>query len=325
MIMTLSKRGFLGLAASAALALSLGATAAKAETRVTLKSAKSTSSYYQMMVQLSEALKAGSDGALIATVEESQGSVQNVKEAAKRTGAYVFTTPPVLVQRIAAGEKPFKENDKFDGIRGLFPIPYLTMHWVVREDSGITDFAGLAGQDFIPGGKGSFGQRKTKSVFEKLGIADQVNMIDVELNAAVPAVKNRQVVGFATAGAYPAPNVMELAATTKIRLLSLSAEDIAKIGKVTTLEIPAGTYKGVDRVTTTMTLPVNTYTTTAMDEATAYAITKAFWQQQAKLAAGNSWWGGVSAEGLAKMGAKLHPGALRYYAEAGIAVPDAVK
>lgn len=325
MITTLSKRGFLSLATGAALALSLGVTSAQAQTRVTLKSAKSTSSYYQMMVQLSEALKAGSDGNLIATVEESQGSVQNVKEAAKRKGAYVFTTPPVLVKRIAAGKKPFKEDDKFDGIRGLFPIPYLTMHWVVREDSGITDFAGLEGQDFIPGGKGSFGQRKTKSVFEKLGIADKVNMIDVELNAAVPAVKNRQVVGFATAGAYPAPNVMELAATTKVRLLSLSADDIAKIGKVTTLEIPAGTYKGVDTVTTTMTLPVNTYTTTAMDDDTAYAITKAFWAQQAKLAAANSWWGGVSPDGLAKMGTKLHPGALRYYAEAGVAVPDSVK
>ena len=70
---------------------------AQAETRVTYKSAKSTSSYYQMAVQIAEAMKAGSNGSIIVTVEESQGSVQNVKEAAKRSGNYVFTTPPVLV------------------------------------------------------------------------------------------------------------------------------------------------------------------------------------------------------------------------------------
>ena len=59
---------------------------AHSETRVTFKSAKTTSSYYQMAVQISEAMKAGSGGDVIVTVEESQGSVQNVLGAAKRGG-----------------------------------------------------------------------------------------------------------------------------------------------------------------------------------------------------------------------------------------------
>ena len=46
-----------------------------AQTRITYKSAKTTSSYYQMGVQISEAIKSGSDGDIIVTVEESQGSV----------------------------------------------------------------------------------------------------------------------------------------------------------------------------------------------------------------------------------------------------------
>ena len=90
------RRSFLAVAA-AAFALGL-APIAEAETRVTYKSAKSTSSYYQMAVQLAEAMKKGSGGDIQLTVEESQGSVQNVKEVASRTGNYVFTTPPVLVK-----------------------------------------------------------------------------------------------------------------------------------------------------------------------------------------------------------------------------------
>src|SRR3546814_5583087 len=74
--------------AAAALALSCAAPAA-ADGRITLKAAKSGTSYYVMAVQLAEAAKtaAGID----VTVEESQGSVQNVKEAIRRSGGYVFT------------------------------------------------------------------------------------------------------------------------------------------------------------------------------------------------------------------------------------------
>ena len=46
-------------------------------------------------------MKKGSAGEIIVTVEESQGSVQNVMEAIRRNNNYVFTTPPVLIKRRA--------------------------------------------------------------------------------------------------------------------------------------------------------------------------------------------------------------------------------
>ena len=94
----------------AALSLAFAAGNADAQTRVTYKSAKSTSSYYQMAVQIAEAMKAGSDGNIIVTVEESQGSVQNVMETRARGGDYVFTTPPVLVKLAKAGKAMFKDK-----------------------------------------------------------------------------------------------------------------------------------------------------------------------------------------------------------------------
>ncbi len=296
---------------------------ASAETRITYKSAKTTSSYYQMAVQIAEAVKAGSAGDMIVTVEESQGSVQNVQEATRRSGNYVFTTPPSLIGRALKGEKPFKADEAYGNIRALFPIPSLTMHWVVRADTGIKDFPDLDGKDFIIG-KGSFGARQTASVFKALGLEGKVNFVDVELNSAVPALKNRQVDGFATAGSWPAPNVLEAGASTDIRLLGLSPEQLAKV-KGTKLVIPAGTYKGVDTDVTTISLPVGAYTTSAMDDATAYALTKTFWTKLDAMAKVNPWWGGVKAAMLGSLAGKAHPGALKYYAEAGIAVPDSLK
>ena len=60
------------LALGAALAAVL-ATPAAAETRVTLKSAKSGSSYYQMAVEIAEAVDRATGGEIQMTVEESQG------------------------------------------------------------------------------------------------------------------------------------------------------------------------------------------------------------------------------------------------------------
>lgn len=307
--------------AAATLVLSAAGPAA-ADGRVTLKAAKSGSSYYVMAVQLSETAKTAAG--LDVTVEESQGSVQNVKEAKRRSGGYVFTSPPSLVGNAMAGKKPFEGEDGYDVVRGLFPIPSLTMHWVVRADSGVQGFADLAGKSFIAGGKGSFGERKTHAVFKALGVDDKVAFVDVELNAAVPALKNNQVVGFATAGSYPAPNVTEAAAGTAVRLLSLSAADLEKV-KGDKLVIPAGTYPGVDTDVTTISLPVNAYTVASMDDDTAYKLTKAFWTGKDGMTKANPWWGGVTTEMLANLGAKLHPGAAKYYAEAGVAVPDALK
>ncbi len=304
-----------------ALALSLTTLSAQAETRVTFKSAKTSSSYYQMAVQLAEAMKKGSDGHVIVTVEESQGSVQNVMESTKRSGNYVFTTPPVLV-KLAQKEKAMfkgKANPKFNDIRALFPIPSLTMHFVVRADSGITTFADLEGKTILLG-KGSFGAKEGAKYLKLFGLKGKVKLADAELNAAVAALKNKQIDGFVTAGSYPAPNVIEAAASTGISILSLTDEQI-KQTKRTPLLIPAKTYTGVDNDITTTSLPVVVYTTTQMDDETAYLLTKTYWTQKENLGKNAAWWNAVTPKMLSNVYGKLHPGALKYYDEIKVDVP----
>ncbi|KZL19836.1 NMT1/THI5 like protein [Pseudovibrio axinellae] len=296
--------------------------AAQAETRVTYKSAKTSSSYYQMAVQIAEAMKEASNGDIIVTVEESQGSVQNVMEAAVRPGNYVFTTPPVLVKLAKDGKAMFEKraNPKFGEIRALFPIPSLTMHFVVGEDAGIESFADLKGKKILIG-KGSFGAKEGAKYLKLFGLEGQVELADVELSNAVPALKNGQIDGFVTAGSYPAPNVIEAAAGTGVNVLSLSDEQIAKT-KRTKLVIPAGTYAGQEADITTTSLPVVAYATTQMDDETAYAMTKNFWDHKAKMGKGAAWWDGVNADLLSNISGKIHPGALNFYEEAGFPVSD---
>ncbi|MEY8838681.1 TAXI family TRAP transporter solute-binding subunit [Cribrihabitans sp. XS_ASV171] len=303
--------------------LALAATAATAQERITYKSAKSGSSYYQMGVQIAEAIKAGTDGGMIVTVEESQGSVQNVMEAKARGGDYVFTTPPALVGLAQQGKAMFegKGDPAFDEIRALFPIPSLTMHFVMSQDSGVTDFAGMEGKTILLG-KGSFGAREGEKYLGLFGLEGKVELAEVELSNAVSALKNGQIDGFVTAGSYPAPNVIEAAATTGVTILSLSEEQIAETGR-TRLVIPAGTYAGQDSEIVTTSLPVVAYTTTKMSDEAAYELTKTYWQQREAMGADARWWLGVDEGLMDTITGKIHPGAIKYYKEAGIALTDA--
>lgn len=311
-----------GIILLAGLALTSSITAS-AETRVTYKSAKSTSSYYQMAVQIAENMKAGSGGNIIVTVEESQGSVQNVMEAAVRTNNYVFTTPPVLVKLAQAGKAMFKgkSNPKFNNIRALFPIPSLTMHFVMSAESGVSKFSDLEGKTILLG-KGSFGAKEGAKYLKLFGLEGKVKLANVELNNAVPAIKNRQIDGFVTAGSYPAPNVIEAAAGVGVTLISLSDAQVKK-SKRTRLIIPAGTYPRIDTDTVTTSLPVIAYTISNMNNETAYQLTKTYWNQIASMGKAFPWWNGVSGKMLTNIYGKIHAGALRYYDEAGINVPSA--
>jgi len=317
-------KGAISACAMAVCALALAAPG-HAEERVAYKSAKSGTSYYQMGVELANAIKAGTKGGVILTVEESQGSVQNVMEAAARSGNYVFTSPPGLVTAAMNAKGPFKgkPTEPFSKIRVLFPIPSLTMHFVVHSDKDTVSFADLAGKTILLG-KGSFGAREGAKYLKLFGLEGKVTIANAELGNAADALKNGQIDAFVTAGSYPAPNVIEASANTPIALVSMTDEEIART-KRTKQIIPAGTYEGVDKDVATTSLTVEAFTTTSMSDDTAYALTRTFWAEKAAMSKDSPWWNAVEPSLLKGRGIKLHPGALRYYDEVGIKVPDSMR
>jgi TRAP transporter TAXI family solute receptor len=107
-------------------------------------------------------------------------------------------------------------------------------------------------------------------------------------------------------------------------VISLTDEQIEQTG-APRQTIPGGTYSGVDKDVETTSLPVIAYTTTTMDDDTAYTLTKTFWERRDAMAEEAAWWSSITPEMLENMTGTLHPGALRYYEEAGIEVPDTLR
>ena len=294
-----------------------------AKTRLVLKSARQASTYYAFAVGQANAIMAGAPDVEV-TVEDSPGSMVNVKESRTREN-FLFTSPPTLIASALGAKGKFEEGG-YEKIRSLWPIPGIVMHWVVRQDSGVKTLRDLVGKRFIPGGAGSAGARFTIQVLEAMGIKDKVDLRAVDLSEGVQTVKNRRAVGFSTASSAPAGLVSEIAATTPIRLLELEDADYEKVSKnFARYVIPAGTYKGVDYDVKTMSLLVGTYTTADLPEDVAYKITKAFWENREVWEKSHPAMKLVKMEGLNQLIARVHSGALRYYGEIGFKVSGALK
>jgi TRAP transporter TAXI family solute receptor len=309
-----------------ALCASLGlADQALAQTRLVVKSARAGTSYYALAIGTSKALM--TVPGIEASVEESLGSVANVKEARTRSH-YLFTSTTDLIGQALRKEKPFDEGG-YDRIRTLWAFPGVVMHWVVREDSGIKSIRDLEGKRFIAGGIGTSTERLTKTILKIYGLEGKVDLPSVDLKEGVDAVTNRRAVGFTTGSPFPTPMVMEIVATTPVRLLEIGEAEFKKLDEMnpaySLTTIPADTYKGVSSPVKTVASPVLMYTTADLPEETAYKLTKAFFEQRKLVADAHATGKGIEIKDVQHGIAKVHPGALKYYREVGVEVPAALR
>jgi uncharacterized protein len=321
------------LAISCGMALSLAAGAAAAKDHsaaIVIRAGKTDNPNHALARQFAEAVALAVNGAYTLDVQESQGSVQNVIDALKAPRDYIFAASPDLIAAAREGKKPFSPDPRYGRIRALVPMPSLTVQWVARRNGDVKTLADLAGRSFIAGPRGSVSERLTAAAFQVMGIDRQVQMINiVDPVAAAAALKAKQVSGFALAGAWPVPALMALARAVPIRLIGLRQPQLGQIlaedSSIAAEIVPKGTYPGVDTDVTTLAVPAGLYTTARMRAATAYRITKAFWSQHAALVARAPPWQAVSFATLGTLGVRLHRGALRYYREIGVSVPEALR
>jgi TRAP transporter TAXI family solute receptor len=296
-----------------------------AQTRLVVKSARAGTSYYALAIGTSNALM--TVPGVEVSVEESLGSVANVKEARSRS-SYLFTSTSDLIAQTTKRTKPFDEGG-YERIRTLWAFPGVVMHWVVRQDSGIKTIRDLEGKRFIPGGIGTATERLTKLVLKVYGLDGKVDLPAVDLKEGVDAVANRRAVGFTTGSPFPTPMVMELVATTPIRLLEIGDAEYKKLAEIdptySPTVIPTDTYKGVTGDTKTVASPVLMYTTDDMSDDLAYKLTKAFWDHRKMIGDAHATGKGLDIAGVRYGVAKVHPGAQRYYKAVGVEIPASMR
>jgi len=270
--------------------------------------------------------KGGSCGVdnLIASAVSSRGSVDNVNAINSGLRNSGFAQSDVAYWAYTgtgtmAGKPPMKD------LRTIAALFEEHIHLVTSADSGINSVSDLKGKRVSLDEPGSGTYVDAKLILGAFGVKlSDITPEALKGGAAADALRNGKIDAFFVVAGYPTGALVELAAATKIKLVPISGAGakslIDKYGFFASSNIPAGTYEGVGK-TKTISVGAQWFTSAKEDETLIYNITKALWNKQTRklLDVGHAKGKTITLEtALNGVGVPLHPGAARYYREAGV-------
>ncbi len=261
---------------------------------------------------------------LIASAVSSRGSVDNVNAivsglrnsgfAQSDVAYWAYTGTGTMEGRPAAAD--------LRAIAALFPEH---IHLVVLADSGINSVADLAGKRVSLDEPGSGTIVDANLILEANGVTEGSFTAEaLKPDASGDALRNGQIDAFFFVGGYPTGAIVELASAVKIKLVPITGAGadalVEKYGFFSASDIPEGAYEGVP-ATSTVAVGAQWITSAKEDEALIYDITKALWNEKTRvlLDVGHAKGKAITTEtALDGIGIPLHPGAERFYKEAGL-------
>ncbi len=257
-------------------------------------------------------------------VESTGGSVYNINTI--KAGELEFGVAQSDWQYHAYnGTSKFADNP-FPEVRAVFSVHPEPFTLIVRADSGITDFAGLAGKRVNVGNPGS-GQRATMEVvMDAHGIAMDDLALATEYKGSEMAKQlcDGNIDAMIYTIGHPAAAIKEATTTCDAVLVSVTGEAIDKLvadnpfyRKAT---IPGGMYAGTDGDTETFGVGATFVTSAKVPENVVYVVAKSVMENIEDFRQLHPAFANLKAEEMVKDGlsAPLHDGAAKAYKELGL-------
>jgi len=262
-----------------------------------------------------------------ATAEVTGGSVANMQLIG--TGK-----PYIALTQADAAIDALKGVDKFAGkpipVRALAVLYPNRMHVVSIEGTGITKMADMKGKRVSTGSGGSATEVFAFRVIEAAGLDKDKDMKRERLGVAesVNALKDRKIDAFFWVGGLPTAAVTDLSNSpgVKIKMVDIAhlvPEMVKKHGSIYIKDvIPKYIYKGMEADNQAATVTNLLAVHQNMDDKTAYAITKALFENVVDLVRVHAEAVNIKLENQKSEASSIpwHPGAIKYLAERGIKI-----
>ena len=220
------------------------------------------------------------------------------------------------------GRPPFKQ--KIVNMKQLANLYPQYFQIIVPEDSGIKSVADLKGKRIAPGPKGQTGEFAATQVLEIYGLSykDMSKIHHVGYSDTVALMKDGHCDGWLLCTTIPAATIMDLAASRKIRLISLPDDKIKAMQKLNAgyirRDIPKGTYQGVDYDVHGFGFFTHLVISAKLPDDLVYKIAKTLVKNLPRYGDVVKDMKGVTPRDLAlDIGIPFHPGALKYFKEIG--------
>ena len=306
--------------------------AAQAQERplfVNIGSTASSSGHYPYWVSIGQSVEAGSGGQIIATVMETGSSLDNIRRLGRGDIQFGLVTAEAAAQAYL-GLGVFDGDEPRTDLRTLWYYVATPNMFVVRSDAGVDTLADLTGKPMNPGIPGSSTESIAIATFETLGI--EPNLIRGSTGDAISGTRDGQMIGYVKSAAgvsAPDSSFVELSTFVDVKVIGLTEEQVTQVTDAypyfPPITVPPGVYAGQDEPYHTLAVvPGGVATVDSLSEEDAYEIVKHVFENQSMQ---EDAFAGVRGVDLAALTLEfsitpLHAGALRYFREIGVEVPD---
>ena len=222
-----------------------------------------------------------------------------------------------------AGKPPFtKPATNICNLATLYPQYF---QFVVNADSGVNTIADLKGKPITTQQRGNTGEQITRQLLEVNGLSyNDLKVSFVGYSDSVNQMKDGHAVAFALGTQIPAGAIMDLAAARDIKLLDQSAS-FAGMRKLnpgyTPLTVPKGTYPKQDTDVQVVGYATHIFVSCKLPADEVYTMVKTLAANTKTLATIAKDIETLTPKGMAEdIGVPFHPGAAKFYKEAGITV-----
>jgi len=282
--------------------------------------------YYPLGGMLAQLIsnKATVDGRKIsATAEAAGASVGNAKLLGNREIESAFVAADIL-------DAAYNGTGQFQGaplknLRALGALYPETVQLITRADMGINSVRDLKGKSISSGAPGSGQYQLLTDLLKVHGMTRADIKEDLSsFTQAVDKIKDGNLNATLITAGVPTAAVTDFAQSHALKVIPLTGPEIAELRRqqpyYAEVPLPANTYKGQTAAVPTLAVMAVWATHDGVPENVAYEVTKALYENTATMAQVHVQGKNISLSTATAVGtAPLHPGALKYFREKGIA------
>ncbi|WP_084536960.1 TAXI family TRAP transporter solute-binding subunit [Azospirillum halopraeferens] len=261
---------------------------------------------------------------LIAVAQATSGSVENI-ELLRTGGAEAALSQADVAFWAYTGTGIYEGRPPLDSLRSIGTLYTEAVHIVVRADSDIRTVADLRGKVVSVGEEGSGTLVDARVVLDAYGLGlGDLQPRHLKPGTAADRLARRDLDAFFIVGGFPVAAVTDVAARVPVRLLPVDGEVARRLlaDQRFFIEgvIPADVYPGVPE-TPALSVGAEFVVRADRPEDLIHGVTRALWHDSTRrlLAEGHPKGSSLDpARAVANVSVPLHPGAERYYREAGL-------
>ncbi len=294
--------------------------AAHAEQFINILTGGTSGVYYPIGVALSEIYGKGIKDARV-QVQSTKASVENLNLLQQGKGEFAIALGD-SVKYAWEGNADVGFAAPLSKLRGIAAAYPNYIQVAASADSGIVTIADFKGKGISVGAPKSGTELNARAIVEALGMtyADFGKTEYLPFAESVELMKNRQLDATLQSAGLGVASIKDLATSVPTTIVSIPATVAEKLGApYLAATIPANTYQGQTADVPTLAVGNFFITHDGVDEETVYQMTKLMFENLPTLVAAHKAASGIKLEtALNGMPVPLHPGAERYYREAGL-------